>query len=118
MMVRAEAIRQAGLMDEIYFMYGEDLEWAYNIKQHGWKIYYNPAVSVLHVKRAASRSSGKAQIEFYRAMEIFYQRHYAASTPFWLHYLVLFGIHLKWKLTQVMVWLRQSPQHKEVKARL
>ena len=118
MMVRAEAIRQAGLMDETYFMYGEDLDWAYNIKQHGWKIYYNPAVSVLHVKRAASRFSGKAQVEFYRAMEIFYQKHYAKSTPFWLHFLILFGIHLKWKLTQVLVWLRQLQGQREAKVRL
>ena len=103
MMVRAEAIAQAGLMDETYFMYGEDLDWAFSIKSHGWKIYYNPAATVLHVKRASSRHSGKAQIEFYRAMQIFYDKHYAATTPKWLHYLVVAGIQLKWKLAQLQV---------------
>ncbi len=98
MMVRAKAIAHAGLMDETYFMYGEDLDWAYNIKRYGWKIYYNPSVTVLHVKRASSRHSRKAQVEFYRAMQIFYDRHYAATTPTWLHYLVVTGIQLKWKL--------------------
>ena len=116
MMVRAEAIVQAGLMDEAYFMYGEDLDWAFNIKKHGWKIYYNPAASVLHVKRAASRWSRKAQLEFYRAMEIFYRKHYAASTPLWLHYFILFGIHLKWKLVQLKLWLSNS-QQREAKVR-
>jgi GT2 family glycosyltransferase len=96
MMVRREAIGQAGLLDESYFMYGEDLDWAYQIKANGWKIYYNPAVTVMHVKRAASRHSLKAQVEFYRAMDIFYRKYYADGTPFWLHGLVVLGINLRW----------------------
>ena len=96
MMVRAAAIQQAGLMDERYFMYGEDLDWALSIKQQGWKIFYNPAVTVLHVKRASSKRSAKAQVEFYRAMNLFYNKHYAAQTPVWLHFLVTAGIQLKW----------------------
>lgn len=100
MLVRREAIAQAGLLDETYFMYGEDLDWAYQIKAHGWKVYYNPAVTVTHVKRAASRHSPKAQMEFYRAMDIFYRKFYAASTPFWLHGLVVAGINLPWRLSQ------------------
>jgi hypothetical protein len=101
MLVRREAIIQAGLLDETYFMYGEDIDWAYQIKANGWKIYYNPAVEVKHVKRAASRNSAKAQIEFYRAMDIFYRKYYADTTPFWLHALVVTGINLGWKLTQL-----------------
>ena len=101
MMVRREAIAQAGLLDETYFMYGEDLDWAYHIKANGWKIYYNPAVTVTHVKRAASRHSPKAQIEFYRAMDIFYRKFYADSTPFWLHGLVVTGINLPWRFSQL-----------------
>lgn len=101
MMVRRETIAQAGLLDEAYFMYGEDLDWAYRIKEHHWKIFYNPAVTVTHVKRAASRKSQKANIEFYRAMDIFYKKFYAASTPFWLHILVVLGINLRWRLTQL-----------------
>ncbi len=107
MLVRREAIAQAGLLDEIYFMYGEDLDWAYQIKAHGWKIYYNPAVTVTHVKRAASRHSPKAQMEFYRAMDIFYHKFYAASTPLWLHGLIVAGINLPWRLSQFKYYLAQ-----------
>ena len=95
MLVRAEALKQVGLLDESFFMYGEDLDWAYRIKAAGWKVYYNPQVTVLHYKRAASRHSDKATYEFYRAMHIFYHKHYAATTPFWLHWLVLGGIALR-----------------------
>lgn len=101
MLVRGEAIQQVGLLDEDFFMYGEDLDWAYRITQAGWKVYYNPAVTVLHVKRAASRHSRRAAREFYRAMRIFYDKHYAGSTPLWLHCLVLTGINLRAGLLRV-----------------
>jgi N-acetylglucosaminyl-diphospho-decaprenol L-rhamnosyltransferase len=101
MLVRREAIQQVGLLDEDFFMYGEDLDWAFRITQAGWKVYYNPAVTVLHVKRAASRHSRRAAREFYRAMRIFYDKHYAGSTPFWLHCLVLTGINVRTGLLRV-----------------
>ena len=92
MWVRREAILQVGLLDETFWMYGEDLDWAKRIKDAGWKVWYNPSVVVLHVKEAASRYSPRARVEFYRAMAIFYRKHYAATTPFWLHWLILAGI--------------------------
>lgn len=95
MMVRREAIRRVGLFDETFFMYGEDLDWAYRIKQAGWTVKYNPAVTVWHVKRAASRQSRRAQQEFYRAMLIFYRKHYRPTTPWWLHSLILIGLALR-----------------------
>ena len=101
MLVRADAIAQAGLMDGQFFMYGEDLDWAYRIQEAGWDIYYNPAVTVLHVKRAASRHSSRAQIEFYRAMDIFYRKHYAAQTPWWLHVPIVSVISLRHRLEQL-----------------
>jgi hypothetical protein len=105
MLVRAEAIAQVGLMDGQFFMYGEDLDWAYRIKAAGWKVYYNPAVTVLHVKRAASRNSPKAQVEFYRAMNIFYRKHYAAQTPLWLHAFIISVIALRQRLEQLRLGL-------------
>jgi len=95
MLVRCQAIQQAGLLDEAFFMYGEDLDWAYRMRQRGWKTYYYPAVTIRHVKRAASRHSSRAQHEFYRAMRVFYFKHYATTTPKWLHWLVLAGINLR-----------------------
>jgi len=112
MLVRRQAIAQAGLLDETYFMYGEDLDWAYQIKANGWKIYYNPAVTVTHVKRAASKHSPKAQIEFYRAMDIFYKKYYADQTPLWLHGLILLGINLRWQYTKLKHYLQNFQKRK------
>lgn len=95
MQVRRACIEQVGLLDENFFMYGEDLDWAFRIKDAGWKVVYHPQVVVRHVKRAASRQSKRAQAEFWRAMLIFYRKHYQATTPWWLHSLVMTGLLVK-----------------------
>ena len=95
MQVRREAIEAVGLLDEVFFMYGEDLDWAYRIKNAGWSVIYHPQVVVKHVKRAASRQSQRAQLEFWRAMLIFYRKHYRTTTPLWLHSLIMTGLVLK-----------------------
>jgi GT2 family glycosyltransferase len=95
MQVRREAIEAVGLLDETFFMYGEDLDWAYRIKSAGWSVVYHPQVVVKHVKRAASRQSQRAQMEFWRAMLLFYRKHYRTTTPLWLHSLIMTGLLLK-----------------------
>ena len=81
MLVRREAIRDVGVLDESFFMYGEDLDWALRIKEAGWRVYYYPEVTVLHVKRASSRQNPRSQVDFWRSMGIFYRKHYSAQTP-------------------------------------
>lgn len=103
MLVRREVIVQVGLLDESFFMYGEDLDWAFRIKQAGWRILYTPQVTVLHVKRAASRQSPRARVEFWRAMEIFYRKYYAAETPWLLHVLILAAIWVVLNFTRCLV---------------
>jgi len=95
MQVRREAIDRAGLLDEAFFMYGEDLDWAKRIKDSGWQVWYNGAVEMTHVKMAASRQSPKSRIDFYEAMWIFYAKHYRATTARWLEWLILLGIVIK-----------------------
>lgn len=96
MLVRGAVVREVGLLDEAYFMYGEDLDWAYRIKQYGWKIMYVPSVMVHHYKRASSRQRPFASIRaFYAAMRVFHRKHYAATTPAPLNALIELGITLK-----------------------
>jgi len=96
MLVRGAVVREVGLMDEAYFMYGEDLDWAYRIKQYGWKIMYVPSVTVHHYKRASSRQRPFGSIRaFYAAMRVFHRKHYAATTPAPLNALIELGITLK-----------------------
>jgi N-acetylglucosaminyl-diphospho-decaprenol L-rhamnosyltransferase len=93
MLLRSAAINQVGFLDEAYFMYGEDLDWAYRIKQCGWRVFYNPAVKVIHYKGESSRQRSYAMIlQFYRSMRIFYRKHYAHRTFFAVNWLVQAGI--------------------------
>lgn len=93
MMVRLAAIDAAGLLDEAFFMYGEDLDWAFRIKQHGWRVFYAPLTTVVHHKGAASRQrSMRSIVAFYQAMAIFHRKHYARSLPTPVNIVILAGI--------------------------
>jgi len=85
---------QAGLLDEGFFAFGEDLDLCYRIKvHHGWKVYYNPAVCVLHYKGEAMKQRSYAMtIEFYKAMWRFHRKHFAANMFFLLNGLIGLGI--------------------------
>ncbi len=108
MMVRGEAIRKVGLLDESFFMYGEDLDWAFRIKQAGWKVWYYPQVVVIHHKGAASRGNPRVRAAFYQAMRIFVDKHYRASTPPLLYWVMLLGIGIKGSLDVGYTWLRRT----------
>jgi N-acetylglucosaminyl-diphospho-decaprenol L-rhamnosyltransferase len=100
MLVRREAISAVGLLDESFFMYGEDLDWAYRMKAQGWQILYYPTVIVLHVKRASSRQNPRAKVEFWRAMEIFYRKHYARTTLLPFHLAIVAALRVQTQFTQ------------------
>jgi len=109
--VRQEAIAQAGLLDEDFYFYGEDLDWAYRIKEQGWVVYYYPAVQVLHYKGQSSRQQSARMIhEFYRAMRLFYDKHYKAQYPRALRTLIFAGIGLGERWAQLKNRLRPAQE--------
>ena len=93
MMIRSAALQQAGLLDEAYFMYGEDIDLCYRIKQRGWRVVYYPRVTVLHLKGASSRKTSRQAIAaFYDAMKIFHDKHYRAQTFFLINWVIDLGV--------------------------
>ncbi len=76
MLCRAEAVRQVGLLDEGYWLYMEDLDWCRRFWEAGWKVFYEPAGTALHVKGGSSgkRRRPKQEIAFHRGMGRFYRR--------------------------------------------
>jgi GT2 family glycosyltransferase len=97
MMVRREVIEKVGLMDESYYMYGDDIDWCYRIKRAGWKVYYLPEAEIVHFGgRGGSRFKSYRNIfEFHRAMAVFYRKHYSRGSLFIMNWLVYAGIWLK-----------------------
>jgi N-acetylglucosaminyl-diphospho-decaprenol L-rhamnosyltransferase len=109
MLIRSEALVQAGLLDEAFFMYGEDIDLCYRIKANGWRVVYHPQVTVLHIKGASSRKSSSRSITaFYDAMSIFHNKHYRRHTFFAVNYMVDAGIALMRAIALVRNRLRHA----------
>jgi len=93
MMVRREALEIAGLFDESFWMYGEDLDLCLRVGKAGWKARYLPSIVVTHLKGQSSRTRPlRCTIEFYRAMHIFYRKHQAPRAGVVQNFLVTTGI--------------------------
>lgn len=103
-LVRREVVDQVGLLDETFFMYGEDIDWCYRIRQAGWKIRFYPYVSITHTKHQSGLAHKDSLIRvstrknFYDAMKLFYNKHYRHRYSPIVSSLVLFGIKLRSKI--------------------
>lgn len=109
MLVKRSAGEQVGWWDEDYFFYGEDIEFCFNLKQKGWKIYYLPDVWITHLKgvsggikkiseniTTADRETKKRATYWrFEAMKIFYKKHYQKKYPWIVNILVNIGIDFK-----------------------
>ena len=77
MMIKKEVLDEVGLLDEDYFMYGEDIDLCYRIKKKGWKIIYYPEASIIHYKGGSSKKRKvKLIFEFHKSMWLFFKKHY------------------------------------------
>jgi N-acetylglucosaminyl-diphospho-decaprenol L-rhamnosyltransferase len=114
MLVRGTAMAQVGLLDEQFYFYGEDLDWALRFHKAGWKVVYYPEVTVLHHKGQTSRKQSERLLrEFYRAMRLFYRKHYARENGRLLRTTVYTGIRLSETLARFRNGLR-SPDARRV----
>ncbi|MVN74887.1 glycosyltransferase [Hymenobacter sp. HMF4947] len=78
MLLRQAALAEIGLLDEDYFMYGEDIDLSYRLTQGGWQNWYFPGTRIIHYKgESTKRTSVNYVFVFYRAMVIFAQKHFA-----------------------------------------
>ncbi len=93
MFIRKSALDEVGLLDETFFMYGEDIDLCYRIKQAGWKIVYYGKSSITHLKGASSKKQkSKLIYEFYRAMYVYYNKHHSDESSFIVNIVVYIGI--------------------------
>lgn len=77
MMVRKEAVKHVGGLDEDFFMYGEDIDWCYRIRRAGWQVYYVHTTQIIHYKGESTKRSNLDEIKtFYKAMHLFVKKHF------------------------------------------
>ena len=91
MLMRKETLDKVGLLDETFFMYGEDIDLSYRIQQGGYKNYYFPETKIIHYKgESTKKSSVNYVFIFYKAMVIFAKKHFSQNNA----KLFSFAIHL------------------------
>lgn len=111
MLVRREVLERSGGLDEDYFMYGEDLDWCWRLRQAGHSIWYIGDVHVVHHKGAST--SGEPQRmnwHFHRSMFLFHRKHLVDSYPFFVNWLVYLGISAHYSFRSVRMALRPPPR--------
>jgi len=96
MMLRHEVLKNVGLLDEDYFMYGEDIDLSYCICKAGFKNYYFPHTTIIHYKgESTKKTSVNFVFTFYKAMVIFARKHYSKKHARNFSFLIHFAIYIR-----------------------
>lgn len=96
MMMRQSALDVVGLLDEDYFMYGEDVDLSYRIVLGGYKNVYFAGTTIIHYKgESTKRKSANYVKVFYNAMVLFAQKHYSSSMAGWFSFFIQIAIYLR-----------------------
>jgi N-acetylglucosaminyl-diphospho-decaprenol L-rhamnosyltransferase len=77
MLVRRAAFEDVGGLDECYFMYAEEVDWCYAMRDRDWQVWYQPAAKVIHLGGGSSRSRRpQREADLYRSRVQFFRKHY------------------------------------------
>ncbi len=96
MMLRRETLDKTGLLDEDFFMYGEDIDLSYRISKSGYKNYYYPDARIIHYKgESTKKSSVNYVFVFYNAMVIFARKHFSQKNARLFSLLIHIAIYLR-----------------------
>ncbi|MBU2019540.1 MAG: glycosyltransferase family 2 protein [Bacteroidetes bacterium] len=96
MFMRKSVLDEVGLLDESFFMYGEDIDLSYRIVKSGYKNYYFSDTSIIHYKgESTKKSSVNYVLVFYKAMIIFAQKHFSTKNARFFGFLIYSAIYLR-----------------------
>lgn len=96
MLMRKETLDKSGLLDETFFMYGEDIDLSYRITKSGYKNYYFADSSIIHYKGESTKKGSLNYVYvFYKAMIIFAEKHFSQSYAKFFRLFILIAIYLR-----------------------
>jgi O-antigen biosynthesis protein len=108
MLLRRKALQVSGLLDEDYFMYGEDIDLSYRISKAGYRNYYFSETSIIHYKgESTKKSSVNYVFVFYKAMVIFARKHFASNRAALFALVINAAIYLRATAAIVMRFLKK-----------
>ena len=109
MVVRKAVIGIAGMFDEDFFMYGEDLDWCYRIQEAGWSIHYTPDTQIIHYKGESTKKGELRYILlFYGAMLRFAEKHFKERHSFFFRLFLRLGIIARGSLQAIYNWFKHN----------
>jgi len=109
MLLRRETLDKVGLLDEDYFMYGEDIDLSYRITLGGYKNYYFPETTIIHYKGESTKKGSINYVKvFYNAMIIFAKKHFSKGNARRYALLINLAIYFRALLTLAGQFLRKS----------
>lgn len=79
LMISAEAFREVGGFDEKFFMYWEDADLCFRVKERGWRVFAVPAAVVIHHEGGSSGRKARLIVEFHRSVYRYYRKHHVRS---------------------------------------
>jgi len=96
MFIRRSVLEKVGILDEAFFMYGEDIDLSYRIKLAGFENYYYPGTTIIHYKgESTKKSSINYVVVFYKAMIIFARKHFTPKNARLFSFLINMAIYLR-----------------------
>lgn len=96
MLMRKSVLDKVGLLDETFFMYGEDIDLSYRIIKGGYKNYYFPETKIIHYKgESTKKSSVNYVFVFYNAMVIFAKKHFSSNNAKWFSFFINLAIYFR-----------------------
>lgn len=96
MFIRREALDKTGLMDEDFFMYGEDIDLSYRLLQTGYNNYYFPEIQIVHFKgKSTGRDNFTDILHFYKAMRIYVRKRSQERKFKVFHFLIIPAISFR-----------------------
>lgn len=96
MLLRMKALDKVGLLDETFFMYGEDIDLSYRILKGGFKNYYYPEARIIHYKGESTKKGSLNYVfVFYNAMIIFAQKHFSTKNAKLFSFLINLAIYFR-----------------------
>jgi hypothetical protein len=113
MLVRQQAIEKIGLMDERFFVYGEETDWCYRFKKNGWKVMFTPDGEIIHYGGQTTRQMArKFRLQLHGSELIFMRLHRSK-----LAFLLARFLMASFLLLRVPYWLAMAMLHKNERAK-
>lgn len=96
MMLRKSVLDKTGLLDETFFMYGEDIDLSFRITQEGYKNYYFPETTIIHYKGESTKKKSANYVKvFYNAMVLFAKKHYSNKMAGWFAFFISIAVKIR-----------------------